>query len=753
VIRAFRPPVLLFFLSSWLVAGPARAATIRGTVTDPHGAVVPAAHVLVVAGGAVVAQADADARGTFVVDGLAPGSYELRVVMPGFRAEPVTVRVGGDEARAVPLTLQLAAVAESVVVSAAQVDMPLSLVPDSVTVLTRADLDARQITTLPDALRRVPGLTVAQSGGVGGLTSLFPRGGESDFTLVLVDGVEMNVFGGGFDFSSLPIADIERIEVVRGPESAVYGGGAIGAVVQIVTRHGGPPRYGASVEAGGRATSRLAASTAGTRGAWRWGLSVERLATDGFTGTAPASGERVSNDDYDGRHLAMSGGWTGARHATLDARVRVEATERGFPGPYGSDPADLFAGVDRVSRGEYDTRVYSVAGGFDATPRIRPSADVAFTDVVGRFASPYGTSNSASRRLTARARVDARVNDTFGLTAGVELTRERAGSTYITGETFEPVPVERSVQSVFVEGRADTGARLLVSAGVRLDRIGRDALEADPNPYAPRPAFPADVRTAVSPKVSAAFFLQPPAARTRRWTKLKASAGTGIRPPDALEIAFTDNPALAPERSRSVDAGVEQGLAGGAVLLDATAFYIRYDDLIVSVGRSLADASRYRSDNISNARSRGVELAAAARPAAGVEVTFTYTLLATEVLSVDGLAGQAPPPFSPGDPLVRRPRHQASLEVVLRRGRFSGFARAGGRGRMLDVEPNLGASAGLFEAPGFVTTDLGAAVSLGGGLELFGRVTNLFDRAYEETLGFPAPGRTGVMGLRVAGGR
>ena len=692
MVHSLRFKVSLFLLSIVLVATGARAATLQGTVADPHGAAVPAARVLVIAAGAVVAQTDTDAQGRFVVDGLPAGPYDLRVVAPGFRSEPASVTLGPDGARPVALVLQIAAVAESVVVSAAQVDLPLSLVPDSVTVLTRADLEARQIQTVPEALRRVPGLTVTQSGGPGSLTSLFPRGGESDFTLVLVDGVEMNAFGGGFDFSSLSIADVERIEVVRGPQSAVFGSGAIGAVVQIVTRHGGRPRYDASIDAG-------------------------------------------------------------ARHATLDARVRVETSERGFPGPYGSDPADLFGGVDRVSRGRYDTRVWTVGGGLDATDRVRPSGDVAYTDVDGRFASPYGASDSSSRRLTARARVDVRATGTLGLSAGVELTRERADSTYITGETFAPVPVERAVQGVFVEGRGDTGARLLVTAGLRLDRVSRGALEADPNPYAPRPAFPADTRVAVNPKVSAAFFLQPPAERTRRWTKLKASAGAGIRPPDAFEIAFTDNPALAPERSRSVDAGVEQGLAGGAILLDATVFYNRYDDLIVSVGRSLADASRYRSDNISNARSSGLELAAAVRPSAGIEATFTYTFLATEVLSVDGLDGLAPPPFSPGDPLIRRPRHQASVELVLRRGRVSGFTRVGGRGAMLDVEPNFGASAGLFEAPGYVTADVGAAVALCGGLELFGRVTNLFDRAYEETLGFPAAGRTGVMGLRVAGGR
>ena len=750
MIRSRRFPTFPLFLSFLLLAGAARAATLRGEVTDPQGAVVAAARVLVVAGGAVIASADTDAQGRYVIAGLPAGAFELRVVAAGFRAEPAAVRLTRDDDRTVPLTLQLAAVAESIVVSAAQVELPLSRVPDSVTVLTAADLEARQIDTIVGALARVPGLTVTQSGGLGGITSLFPRGGESNFTLVLVDGVQMNAFGGGFDFAELPVADIERIEVVRGPQSAVYGSGAIGAVVHVVTRRGGPPRHAASIEHGGRDTSRLAASTAGTRGAWRWGLAAERLSSAGNTGAIAASGERVTNDDYEARHLSMSAGWTGPRHATLDGQVRIDDTERGFPGPYGSDPAGFFGGIDRISRGENATRVSALSGAFEATDRIRPSAQVAYTSFDGRFASPFGDSRSASTRLTGRAQVDVRATGAFGFSTGVELLGERAESTFITGSTFEPVPIRRSMQSVFAEGRGDIGSRLLVAAGVRVERIARDAIEPNPSPFSPRPALGADTRVAVNPKLSATFFLQPVAARTRAWTKLKASAGTGIRPPDAFEIAFTDNPSLAPERSRSVDAGVEQALAGGALLFDATVFYNRYDDLIVSVGRALADASRYRTDNISNARARGVELVAAVRPASAVEATFTYTFLDTAILAVDGLHGQAPPPFSPGDALLRRPRHHASLDLVLRRGRVSGFARIGARGSMRDVEPNFGASGGLFDAPGYVVTDTGATVAIGGGLELFGRVTNLFDRRYEETLGYPAPGRAGFIGLRFA---
>ena len=428
-----------------------------------------------------------------------------------------------------------------------------------------------------------------------------------------------------------------------------------------MTRRGGAPAADASVEAGGPGTTRVAASTSGSAGAWQWGVAGERLASDGFRGHA-ANGQRVSNDDYDGRHASASGGWRGASGAAIDGVVRVERTARGFPGPYGFDPAGLFPGVDTVSRGRNDRRVYGLSGSLAPTDRVRPSAALSYTTLESEFRSPYDVSTSDSRRLSAHAQVDVRATSAIGLSAGVELLRERADSTYITGAAYQPVPVERSLQGVFVEGRGDAGSRLFVTAGLRVERIHRDALEPDPNPYAPRPAFPADTLVAVTPKVSAAFFLRTPSARARAWTKLKASAGTGIRPPDAFEIAFTDNPALKPERSRSVDAGVEQALAGGAVRLDATLFANRYDDLIVAVGRSLQDASKFRTDNISNARARGLELAAAVRPAAGVEATFTYTFLDTAILPVDGLSGVAPSPFSPGDPLIRRPRHQASLD-------------------------------------------------------------------------------------------
>ncbi len=734
------------------LASPADAATLRGTVTDPDGHLVAHARVLILSGAQVVTTTDTDAQGAFLVTDLPPGTYTVEVARPGFRSETATVELTDDGSRAIVVRLRLAAVTESVVVSATHVDVPLSRVPSSTTVISADELAVRQTETLADALASVVGLGAVRSGGRGALTSLFPRGGESDYTLVLVDGVPLNAFGGGFDFSQLPVAGVDRVEVVRGPQSAVYGGGAIGAVVHVTTRAGGSPRLAGHAEAGGFGTTKLSLASSGSRGPWGWGLAAERLASDGFTGLAPATGEQVSNDGYTARHVILSGQWTGPRRAWVRGDVRLGRTERGFPGPFGTNPLGLFGGVDRVSRGVNTTRLVAVSGAVDWTPAVRPSAHLSYADLDGNFTSPYGTSASATRRVTVRAQLDGRAGAKLGWSAGVELLAERGESTYITGERAQPVPVRRRVVGPFAEARLEHASRLFVVAGLRVERIRRDALEGDPNAFAPRPPFGPDTRVAPTPRLAASWFLQPASRRTRAWTKVHASAALGIRPPDAFEIAFTDNPSLKPERSRSVDVGVEQALVGGRVIVDATLFANRYDDLIVAVGRSLRDASRYRTDNISNARARGLEVTAAVRPAAGVQVEAAYTWLDTEILAVDGLPGQAPPPFVPGDALLRRPRHRASLVLTLQRGRGTAFFQLGGRTRQRDVEPTYGAFAGIFDAPGYVVADLGATLRVAPGVDLVGRVANVFDRRYEEALGYPALPRSGMVGLRVAVG-
>ena len=738
------------------VAADPPAASVRGTVTDPDGARVPRARVVLASALSVVATTEADTEGEFRFSPVAPGRYELRVMAEGFRADPIDVAVApGQEAR-VPVSLHVSAVTESVVVSAAQVEVPLARAADSITVLSARDLLAAQVETVADAMRSVPGLTVARNGGRGSVTSLFPRGGESDFTLVLVDGIKANAFGGGYDFSALSAGDVERIEVVRGPESALFGAEAIGAVVQVITKHGGSPRLEGAIEGGSFGTSRVTAGTWGSRGAWSWGVSGERVASNGFTGVAPATGERVSNDDFLSTHASFSAGWRAANGADLRATGHITSSDRGFPGPFGSNPIGAYTQVDRLSRGVTGTRQ---VGGRWTQPfapggrRVRQTISANYLDLTSDFTSAYGLSASASSRAGVRSQTDVDLSTALAVSAGAEVQRERATSTFITAETVGPVPIRRWVAGAFAEARYQPVMPLTLTAGVRAERIERDRLSRNLDPYSPRPAFDTDVRTFVNPRISAAFLFAGSRGGTLGWTRVHAAAGTGIRAPDALEIAFTDNPGLKPERSRSVEAGVDQAAASERLVVSATVFFNRYDDLIVAVGPALADASRYRTDNISNASSIGVELAGALRTAWGLSARLSYTYLDTEILAVDRLGERAPIPFQVGDPLLRRPRHSASLDLTFTRRGLAAFARVGGRARSLDVEPSYGTYGGLFYNPGFTVVDAGASWRIASFVEVIGRIGNVFDRRYEETFGFPALGRNATIGVRIAAGR
>lgn len=749
----FRVLPFLFVFVSFLAA-EAFAAQITGTVNDPDGRPIKDARVLVKTPLGVLSTRETDSSGAFQIDGIAAGAYELLVSANGFRADPLSLTVSSDERRSVMFTLTLAAVTESVVVSAAQIDQPLSRAPGSVTVLDRAGLQARQIDTLSDALALVPGVTVARSGTRGALTSVFGRGGESDYTLVLVDGVRANLFGGTFDFSELPSLGIERIEVVRGPQSALFGSDAIAGVVQIITRRDGPLLVEGRSDAGGLGTRQAGVSASGTHHGFGWGGAAEGVRSEGFRGLAVANGERVSNDDYSRRDLSGRAGWQNQAGLEFAGNIRGSHANRGLPGPYGSDPNLTFPGVDRSTRQITDRiQVGARESHFwpGAARRVRQRTQVAWGDFNFHYKSQY-PSGSESENLSVRSQTDILASAHATLSAGLEYQREQATSTYIVGLGGTPLPVHRDVIGYFGELRLETPQALTASVGLRIEQIRRRTLAGDSS--AGRPAFAAESVVSPNPKASIGWLVRPASSATAvGTTRVHASAGTGIRAPDAFEIAFTDNPSLKPERTGSVEGGLAQEFAGALLRVDATAFVNRYDDLIVAVRPVSRGASQYRTDNISNARARGFELGFSSRIRGGVRALLSYTFLDTEILQDDGDDGNIPEPFKPGDALIRRPKHQAAADITLVHNRVSAYARVGARGRVLDIDPSYGTFGGSLIAPGFVATHAGAAVRLAPHIEMYGHVTNLFARRYEEAIGFPAPPRTATIGVRVAAGR
>jgi outer membrane cobalamin receptor len=744
--------VLPLLLAGCLLAlGPSSlfAARVTGTVRGPDGQPVAAARIVVERPTGTAVVAVASPSGDFALD-LPPGTYVVRVVAEGLAADPQTVILGEHDAAPLRLDMRLAALAETVVVSGGQVPMPRSALGVSLTVIDQEELRTRQLESAQDALRSVPGLTLSRTGGRGAVTSMFPRGGESDFTLVMVDGIRLNDLGGAFDVAHLPLFDLEQIEVVRGPQSSTYGSDAIGGVVQLVTRRGGPAQVTSTVEAGSFGTGRANVAAAGTWQGVRWGGGIERLESDGFTGTAPATGEQVSNDDYARTDATLSLGYLGPRWQA-SGLLRGGRNERGNPGPFGSDPNNRYGAVDRVSRGENETFALGTSAAVRVRPTLQARGQFTLADRDSTFVSRFSptTPTMATNRMRAgRAQLDGSVTPRLSWTTGAELSRERAGSSFIT-DGVAPIEVERDLLGVFAEARAEHG-RLSLQAGVRSERISRDALGGNPTAFTPRPDFPRDVVVSVNPRVSANVRL---ADAGTRWTRLRANAGTGIRPPSAFEIAFTDNPGLRPERSRSLDGGVEQGLLAGRLVVDTTYFWNDFDDMIITVGRSLADTSRYVSDNLSNARTQGLETTVAGRPAAALTIRAGYVWQRTRILAVDGGSGRAPTPFRTGDRLLRRPGHSGFVDAMVRHDRVSGFFRLDGRGQSLDIDPSFGASGGLFDNPGYTVADAGLAVDLTRRLQFHLRATNLFNRGYEEILGFPGLGRGLMGGVRVAAGR
>jgi outer membrane cobalamin receptor len=584
----------------------------------------------------------------------------------------------GGVAPAIDMRLDVAAISESLVVTAAAVEAPRSSSAASTMFGWRPGGRGRRRRR---ARASVAGFTVTSNGAAGAVTSSFTRGGESDYTPVVVDGIRMNTFGGGLD---RPSAHRRRPSASRSRAGRR-------------ARCSAPTPSAASTSC--RTRGPLTASVTGDAGSFdaahigvrqRIGRALAIHASGDYTDSqgwndASLPGGAIVRTTTTRAAPPAGATWTGHRGTLLRGVLQRRTSTRGNPGPFGSDPNGTFSGIDRVARGT--TATTGVAGAVTQRfgTRWQARLDGTAASLDSGYANAFGTSIMATTRRSGRGQVDAIVSGALAASAGIELLDEQAVSTYITGPDAAVLPIDRRVTGSFGEVRFDTGGRLFAAAGVRAEHLTRRALGASVDPFSPRPAFDADTVTSWNPKLSASYVLVP--MRDGRTFRRAANAGTGIRPPDAFEIAFTDNPSLAPERSRSLDVGVEQWFASGRVALEATYFHNRYDDLIVAVGRAFANASRYRTDNIANARARGVEVSGSLRTSSGVGVRAGYTWLDSEVLAVDAYA-TAPSPFAVGDRLLRRPRHQGVVEATLVRAGFSAFVRTLARGDVLDVDPS-----------------------------------------------------------------
>jgi len=724
--------VASLWLLTFFAAATVYAGTLAGRVLDPSGSPVPAAHVTVLRSLAVVSEVTTNTEGKFEFPNIASGKFEVRATAPGLASAPVQVEVNGSPSSPLDLHLRLSAVQQNVVVSASLGAAVASEVGSTVSVVTNQEISDRASENLLEILNGIPGVEANQAGRRGGVTGVFIRGGDSNYNLVMVDGMPLNQFGGDFDFASLPADGVERVELTRGPESALYGSNAVTGVINIVTEQGqGSPHFTVQAEGGNFTTRRFATSGAGLTRGLSWGYDLSRL----------DSGGTVPNDNYRDQSAILSLGYHGNARQRVDFHFFGNANDAGAPGPYGSDPDGFFAGIDRISRDKQNLFGYGGIYSLEVTSRFRQVASANLVTNDSYFRSPYGDSYSRNLRAVLNTRSEVTVSRRDFLVGGFEYNREQFKDTYVTDASGTPFLLPRTSLAYFAENRWSPTRRVYLIAGVRVDDIRTRALPAD-DP-AGRPLLPASSVVKANPRVSAVYMLRDARGGRLDGTRLHGSFGTGIRAPDGLELAFTNNPDLKPERSVSFDAGLEQRFFGGKAVFDATYFNNHFQDQIVTLGGSLTNLSTFVSDNLGNSRAQGVEVSFQVHPTRSLQISAEYTLDDVQILALTG-SSLALAPFHAGQELFRRPRNSGGYNVTWRRGRLMLNTGAYVRGPMLDIEPNLGTYACtmglpcLFTNPSYIRADGGFSYRVAHGVEIYGRLNNLLDRKYEEVLGYPA---------------
>ncbi|HTA42261.1 MAG TPA: TonB-dependent receptor [Bryobacteraceae bacterium] len=720
-----RTPLTL--MASALFASALYSAEIQGTVVDTTQSPVSGAVVAAFNNAGVIVQQITDDQGHFDFN-VSPvfENYQLRVTAPGFQM--VTVGAGASA-----IQLSLAPQSESIKVSGSTIDVPADQQGTSTSVITSAELRDRNEAQAFDLMRELPGMVFAQNGARGTVADLFVRGGASTYNLVELNGIPINSFyyGGLFDFSQLPSDLISEIDVARGPQSAVNGSYAIASTINVITRS---PENGPALdfvaEGGTHEENRFALSGSMLMHGWGFAASGSSLLTNG----------PVQNSDYRNDNIFLSG-----EHRWYTQSLflfgNFNSNDVGEPGPYGSDPKGLYPGIDLISRSKNNTPVAGLHYQDDFTDNLRLDILAGFAMNNSLYISPFGDSSNKDIRGYGDARGTFRVASFWTLAGGVALAREEMRNTFVTDSNGSGFLLRRDNEDIYLDNHFAFLRKLFLNIGVREELFQTPFIPGDANGFPPRPDFPARDYSRLNPKISAAWLLPDK-------SRFHASYGTGIRPPGGADLAFTNNPGLKPERTESYDVGIEHRFLNNRISLDATFFHNDYRDLIVSLGGSLSVLSQYYTDNLAKANAEGVEATATYRPASWVSITGNYMWLETRVLSVTGGNGLVQQYFYLGQPLLRQPKQSGSLISSFHVSKVDVNLLGYFRGRDLDVEPNFGASQGLFWNPGFVSAGINVNYRVRGNLTLYVNLRNALDRRYEEVYGFPAPLLNVVAGVK-----
>ena len=603
------------------------------------------------------------------------------------------------------------------IVTADRVEVPASEVNASVTVITREEIQRRQWRTLADALRDVSGVAINRSGGPGKTTQVFTRGFNPNQTLVIIDGVragDPSQQNGATDFAHLLAADIDRIEIVRGPMSTLYGSDAMGGVINVITAKGrGPTRWGAYAEGGTHFTGTAAASVQGAMDRFNYNVSIAGYGTKGDTVVpriyrAPGSKE---DDPYANLSWRSRLGWD------VNDTIQLSWFSRGILARNQYDAFDAFTSLPSEDPNARErTRQFFNRVQADVTPPgsiWKSTVGLAYSDIKRRDLDepdafnpfPFAMNTaSRGRRLQFDWKNDFQPLPNMNVLLGVDLDQSwfKTSTDGVSGNG------NALIVGPYINGRYALFDRVYLTLGGRLDYHDQFGIQP-------------------TGRAGLAYL------HRETGTKIKGSVGNAFRAPALFELfgvaAFcAGNPDLEPEKSWGWEFGAEQALLGGKLNLGATYFHNRIRNLITCLPPFI------ESENVQNARTRGVEtnLTWQAFDNFGIKLGYTFT----DARDLDT-----------GERLIRRPKHTffASADWLILDGWTVGAEwvhNAGRRDFSVTTFQN-------FTPDSYSVVRLTTAYQFNENFTIFGRVENLFDVHYQEADGFKSPHIGVFAGFRI----
>ena len=591
--------------------------------------------------------------------------------------------------------------AEEVIVSATRFDIPLDQSPASVSVITSEDIEQKQIQRVGNALREVPGLSVVQTGTAGQLTSVFTRGLRSEHTQVLLDGVPINQgLQGAFNFADLVTDDIDRIEVVRGPQSTLYGPRALAGVIQIFTKQGeGTPTIMLSGEGGSYDTFREWLESEGKIDQFDYSIGASRIDTDNAR----------PNNQYRNSAAIANVGWSPNEQFRIGSLFTYSLSDTGNPNTiFDPKPLDNFLTERWLIAPHIDFRLrdwweHKLIVSYDHERQLNDPNQDGFV----------GPTRALFERTTIDYQNDFRPASWLTLTSGFFYSRVNAGQERpFVLQIFGPQPtfVSDHTQETagFLQATATPIENLIFVAGGRFDHFNQFG---DIWTY----------RFAGSYKID------------KTNTTLHSSIATGFSPPSSQDKIFGNNFGLQPEKNLGWDIGVEQRLWENRVTLGATYFH---NDLSNVIGFN----GLFDTLNLGAAETQGLEAELRAQPVADLLFTASYAYLDAEKTSSADINQPK------GARLARRPRNEVYISASYL---WCKRLRTTAEAKFVNAREELNFGGPNFDIEDYSFVNIAAEYEVNPHLSIFGRIDNLTNEHYAEVFGFPALGRAAYGGVKL----